>query len=163
MFSKIIDFLLGLFAKKPAKITTVSQRGIDLIKEFEGLRLTAYRDAAGVLTIGYGHTKGVKENDRITAAQAERFLIDDIKAHAAPVINLVVVPLNQNQFDALVSFVYNLGGSAFANSTLLKHLNYGDYDAAAGEFDKWIYASGKPLNGLVKRRAKERLLFESKL
>lgn len=137
----------------------ISETGIQLIKNFEGCVLKAYKCPAGVWTIGYGHTSGVKEGQTITLKQAEDYLLQDIRAYEITVNNLVNVPLNQNQFDALVSFCYNLGPNNLKNSTLIKLLNKKDYLGAAEQFDRWIYAGGKKLPGLVKRRAAEKELF----
>ncbi|EOH4135354.1 lysozyme [Pseudomonas aeruginosa] len=136
-----------------------SQRGIDLIKSFEGLRLSAYQDSVGVWTIGYGTTRGVTPYMTITVEQAERMLANDIQRFEPELDKLVKVPLNQNQWDALMSFVYNLGSANLASSTLLKLLNKGDYRGAADQFPRWVNAGGKRLEGLVKRRAAERALF----
>ncbi|HEJ5874602.1 lysozyme [Pseudomonas aeruginosa] len=136
-----------------------SQRGIDLIKSFEGLRLSAYQDSVGVWTIGYGTTRGVTSYMTITVEQAERMLANDIQRFEPELDKLVKVPLNQNQWDALMSFVYNLGSANLASSTLLKLLNKGDYRGAADQFPRWVNAGGKRLEGLVKRRAAERALF----
>lgn len=136
-----------------------SQRGIDLIKSFEGLRLSAYQDSVGVWTIGYGTTRGVTRYMTITVEQAERMLSNDIQRFEPEMDKLVKVPLNQNQWDALMSFVYNLGAANLASSTLLKLLNKGDYQGAADQFPRWVNAGGKRLEGLVKRRAAERALF----
>lgn len=139
----------------------ISNRGIELIKKFEGLRLTAYRCSAGVLTIGYGHTRGVKAGDLITARQADEFLREDVRS-AELVVNLdVKVWLSQGQFDALVSFVFNLGAGNFVKSTLLRKLNDGNYVGAADQFGRWIYAGKTELPGLIRRRAAERELFLS--
>ena len=137
----------------------ISEIGIQLIKNFEGCVLKAYKCPAGIWTIGYGHTSGVKEGQTITLKQAEDYLLQDIRAYEITVNNLVNVPLNQNQFDALVSFCYNLGPNNLKNSTLIKLLNKKDYLGAAEQFDRWIYAGGKKLPGLVKRRAAEKELF----
>jgi lysozyme len=137
----------------------VSETGIELIKKFEGCVLKAYKCPAGIWTIGYGHTSGVKEGQTITKAQAKELLKQDLKQFEVGVNNLVNVPLNQNQFDALVSFCYNLGTGNLKNSTLLKLLNRGDYNGAAEQFDRWVYASGKKLAGLVTRRTAEKELF----
>ncbi len=139
-----------------------SQRGLDLIKSFEGLRLTAYRCPADIPTIGYGTTAGVKMGDTITKERAEELLREDVKRFEGYIDRLVKVPLTQGQWDALSSFVYNLGPGALEKSTLLRLLNAGDYSGAAAQFDRWVYASGKKLSGLVKRRAAERALFEGK-
>lgn len=137
-----------------------SQRGISLIKSFEGLRLDAYQDSVGVWTIGYGTTRGVKPGMSITKDQADRMLTNDVARFEPDLNRLVKVPLNQNQWDALMSFVYNLGAANLESSTLLKLLNQGDYTGAAGQFSRWNRAGGQVLNGLVKRRAAEQALFQ---
>jgi len=126
---------------------STSDQGINLIKKFEGLAkvdndgmVVPYRCSANVLTIGYGHTKGVKKNMRITKQEAEGFLRLDVKDSEAAVKNLVTVPLTQNQFDSLVSFVFNLGQGAFAKSTLLRKLNSGDYSAVPAQLMRWCLA-----------------------
>lgn len=139
-----------------------SQAGIDLIKRFEGLRLRAYRDAVGVPTIGYGTTRGVKMGIAITAERAEELLREDVTRFEEYIAQLVTVPLTQGQWDALSSFVYNLGPTKLAESTLLRLLNAGDYQGAAAEFDRWTRAGGKVLAGLVRRRAAERAMFEGR-
>ena len=134
-----------------------------LIKEFEGLRLHAYQDSAGVWTIGWGHTGDVRRGQSITVHQAEALLALDIGIAAAAVNRHVDAPLSQGMFDALVSFTFNLGERRLAESTLLKKLNLRDYTAAAREFAKWVKATigGKKvtLPGLVRRRAAERAMF----
>ena len=136
-----------------------SKNGIDLIKKYEGCRITAYVDSAGVWTIGYGHTKNVKEGDKITQDQADKSLIGDL-TEAENCINAVCrKELTQNQFDALVSFVFNVGCGAFRASTLLKYINKGEFTQAALEFPKWNKSVGKVLDGLTKRRESEQLLF----
>lgn len=135
------------------------ERGLDIIKVSEGLRLNAYLDTGGVPTIGYGHTRGVTLGMTCTEAQADKWLVEDVVSAENDVKRLVKVDLVQGQFDALVSFVFNLGGPQFAGSTLLRLLNAGDYIGAAGEFGRWIYDNGKKLNGLVIRRERERQLF----
>ena len=143
----------------------VCQAAIDLVKHFEGLYLNAYLCPAGVPTIGYGHTEGVKMGQTITAQQAEDFLAGDLAGAAADVDRLVTVALNDDQRGALASFVFNLGAGSLQSSTLLKLLNAGDYAGAAGQFGRWVYATvnGKPtkLPGLVARRAAEAALFQS--
>lgn len=136
-----------------------SQRGLSLIKSFEGLRLQAYQDSVGVWTVGYGTTRGVSAGMSITKEQAERMLLNDVQRFEPELGKLVKVALNQNQWDALMSFVYNLGAANLASSTLLKLLNRGDYQGAADQFSRWVNAGGKRLEGLVKRRAAERALF----
>ncbi len=139
-----------------------SQKGISLIKSSEGLCLTAYPDPAtggAPWTIGYGASRGVTKGMRITAEQAERMLLNDVGGFEPEIENLVKVLLNQNQWDALMSFVYNLGSANLASSTLLKLLNAGDYVRAADQFCRWNKAGGKELPGLTKRRAAEQALF----
>lgn len=140
-----------------------SSAAYELIKEYEGLRLHAYQDSAGVWTIGWGHTGDVKRGQSITIHQAEALLALDIGIAAAAVNRHVEAPLSQNMFDALVSFTLNLGERRLAESTLLKKLNLRDYAAAAAEFGKWVKATIKgkkvTLPGLVRRRAAERAMF----
>lgn len=136
-----------------------SDRGIQAIEEYEGIRLKAYLDSVNVPTIGVGHTLGVHMGDVITQEQAEEFLRADLEDAEYAVNKYVLMPINQNQFDALVSFVFNLGSGAFKGSTLLKRLNAGLYQEAANEFLKWNQAGGKVLAGLAARRAAERAMF----
>lgn len=136
-----------------------SQKGIDLIKKFEGCRLEAYKCPAGIWTIGYGHTKGVKDGQIITQEQAEEFLREDLRIFEQTVESCVKVPLSQNQFDALVSFCYNCGSGALKTSTLLRLLNEGKYSSAADQFLRWNKAGGKVLVGLTRRREEEREMF----
>jgi GH24 family phage-related lysozyme (muramidase) len=143
---------------RPAGMS-LSQQGLDLIKGFEGLRLSAYQDSVGVWTIGYGHTAGVRPGDRITQAQAEAYLRQDTGWAQQAVRDNVKVPLTQGQFDALTSFTFNLGAGALKGSTLLRELNAGHYSAAKSEFGKWVHAGGRTLDGLVRRRAAEAALF----
>jgi len=141
-----------------------SDKGFALIKRFESCVLTAYPDpgTGGVpWTIGIGHTNNVKRGDVITQPQAEQFLRDDVKVPELSIGTNVKVPLTQNQFDALVSFIFNVGSKNFTSSTLIKKLNAGDYAGAANEFPRWNKAAGRVLNGLTKRRAAERELFLS--
>lgn len=138
----------------------VTQAGVNLIKRFEGDRLTAYLCPAGKLTIGYGHTgPDVTPGKKITAEQANSLLIADIDRFAKGVRALVKKSITDNQFSACVSFAYNVGIYAFSKSTLLRLLNAGDIQGAANEFPKWNKANGKPLPGLTARRAAERALF----
>lgn len=136
-----------------------SQAGIALIKRFEGVRYEAYLDSVNVPTIGVGHTRGVVMGDKIGDQQVDEFLRQDLESAEYAVNSLVKVALTQNQYDALVSFTFNLGSGALAGSTLLKMLNKGNYQAAADQFPKWTMAGGKVLRGLVARRAAERALF----
>lgn len=140
---------------------TTNQRGIDLIKHFEGLRLKVYLCPGVVPTIGYGHTSGVTMGTLpITEAQAEAFLVEDMRAFESGVELAVKVPLTSNQFSALVSFAFNVGPTNFSESTLLKRLNEGAYGLAADQFIRWIYSGGKSMAGLKRRRKAERILFE---
>lgn len=140
----------------------LSQRGLDLIKHFEGLRLTAYKCSAGVDTIGYGHTgPDVKPGLRITQEEAEKLLWRDTESAQQAVNSFVNIRLNQNEYDALVSFVFNVGPNAFVSSTLLRLLNSGtERSIVAGEFARWVKAGNdKAVPGLVRRRQKEKELF----
>jgi lysozyme len=139
----------------------IDEHGLALIKAFEGLKLNAYRCAAGVWTIGYGHTLGVNPGDTLTEQAADLFLRQDAAVAEASVNRYVNVPLTQNQFNALVSFVFNLGSGNFRNSTLLKKLNAGDYQGAGEELLRWVRAGDSTLPGLVRRRAVEKTLFEN--
>ena len=134
----------------------------DLTKQFEGCKLVAYLDSGGVPTIGYGHTKGVKMGDKITQEQADKYLKEDMTQAENAVNKLVKVSLSQNQFDACVDFVFNLGEGNFSKSTLLKLINQGKFAEAANEFPKWNLCAGKPLAGLTRRRLAEQSLFLKK-
>lgn len=135
---------------------------IELIKKAEGLSLDAYLCPAGIPTIGYGHTgKDVKLGMTCTQQQADEWLMEDFESACRDVKAAVKVPLTDNQLDALGSFVFNLGINRISQSTLLKKLNAGDYQGAAQEFDRWVFAGKTKLKGLVIRRAAERKLFES--
>ena len=143
-----------------------SPDGIALIKQFEGCRLTAYQDSVGVWTIGYGWTRpvdGVPVRAGMTIKQevAERLLKTGLVGYENDVTKLVRVKLTQGQFDALVSFAYNLGARSLSTSTLLQKLNASDYAGAADEFPRWHKAGGKVLNGLSRRREAEKALFLS--
>lgn len=143
-----------------AKLQT-NAAGLKLIKDFEGLRLQAYRCPSGVWTIGYGHTKNVQPGQTISREEAERFFQEDIAECEACVTQWVKVPLTTNQFSALVSFVFNCGCNAFRQSTLLRLLNQGDYQGAADQLLRWINGDKGPLEGLRRRREAERKLFLS--
>ncbi len=136
-----------------------SQNGIDLIKHFEGCELKAYKCPAGVWTIGYGHIKGVQEGDVITEQQAHEMLVEELDEYENYINTLVTVPLNQNQYDALVSWVYNLGSSNLNSSTLLRVLNTGNYAEVPEQIMRWNKAGGKVLEGLTRRRQAEADLF----
>lgn len=141
-----------------------SDKGIALLKEFEGCKLTAYQDSVGVWTIGYGWTqpvdgKPIRAGMTIKQETAERLLKTGLVSYESDVSRLVKVGVTQGQFDALVSFTYNLGSRSLSTSTLLRKLNAGDYAGAADEFLRWNKAGGKVLNGLTRRREAERDLF----
>ena len=133
----------------------------DFVKQWEGRELKAYRCSAGKWTIGYGHVNGVQEGDEISPAEAEQLLVEDLTAISDDLNRLVNVPVSKGQYVALLSLAFNVGASAVKKSTLLFHLNHKRYDEASAEFDKWIYAGGKVSEGLKRRRAAERELFES--
>lgn len=165
---QVIQFILSLFTKAPATASVsksksgISARGLDMIKKHEALRLHAYLPTKNdVPTIGYGHTKGVYLGMVITEKQATQFLKEDCGWVEKVLSDCVKVPLNQNQYDALASFIFNVGGGAFKNSTLLKKLNSGDYRGAADQLPRWNKQKGIVLRGLTKRRAEERDLFLS--
>jgi lysozyme len=157
----------------------LSENGAAFIKQFEGLRLTAYNDGTGVMTIGYGHTGDVKAGETITQAQADAYFSEDVKWAVDTVNSAVRVKLQQNQFDALVSFTYNVGEGAFRSSSLLKKLNEGNYKSVPTQLNRWIYAgektgmlaefvrwahlgSGKKVSPVLKaRREKEGELFNN--
>lgn len=147
----------------------ISQKGIQLIEEFEGCRLVAYYDSVGVLTIGYGHTNNtasareypVYPGEQISMEQAQTILKADLVTYENAVNNAVKVPLTQGEFDALVSFTYNLGIGTLRNSDLLAYLNSKNYSAAANCFTEYVYAGGTVLAGLVRRREAEKELFLS--
>lgn len=141
----------------------LDQAGIDLIKQFEGFRAFPYLDSAGLLTIGYGHL--IKDYESfphdISIEEAEGILAKDAQFAVDAVNGLVEVPLNQSQFNALVSFVFNVGVGAFSRSTLLKKLNSGNYQEALSQFRRWNRAGGQVVAGLVNRRKKEADLFRA--
>lgn len=137
----------------------LDEAGIQFVKDREGLRLKAYDDGGGVWTIGYGHVKGVKKGQVINTATAEKLLKSDLAEFEGAVDALVNVELTQNQFNALVSFAFNVGVGAFRKSTLLKVLNQGEYGKVPNELSKWVKDNGKVVQGLVKRRALEAAMF----
>lgn len=139
--------------------TRTSKTGIELIKKFEGCRTNAYKCPAGVWTIGYGHTASAHEGMMISHLQAEKLLAEDLKRFEKAVSDYVTVPLTQNQFDALVSFAYNVGAEAFRRSTLLVRVNANQLYAAAKQFRRWTKGGRLELPGLVRRRNEEEALF----
>lgn len=143
----------------------INENGLNLIKDFESLRLTAYKDSVGVWTIGWGHT-GLEHNDgsvfqgrTLSETEAEDLLKHDVFKFEKAVNDNLKVDLNPDQFSALVSFTFNLGETNLKRSTLLRKLNSRDHFGAAKEFKKWNRAGGKRLAGLVRRRLSERNLF----
>ena len=139
-----------------------SAEGIALIKKFEGCELKAYQCSAGVWTIGYGHTKDVEEGDTISKDQAEEMLVEELHEYENYINEYVNVALSQNQFDALVSWVYNLGPANLKSSTMLKVLNDGKYEDVPYQMKRWNKAGGKVLDGLVRRREAEALLYQGR-
>lgn len=136
--------------------------GLALTEQFEGCQLSAYQDEAGVWTIGYGHTgPDVTAGLKITESQAQELLSQDISAAADFVNKVVMVPLSQSEFDALVDFVFNVGRGAFKGSTMLRRLNAGDFSGAAAQFQKWDHAGGKVVAGLLRRRVAEEAMFQA--
>lgn len=137
----------------------LSTAGVELIKSLEGLSLKSYKDIAGIWTIGYGHTREVKEGDFITKEKALFYLQKDLQWVEKTIKEKVHISLSQSQYDALSSLVYNIGEKAFIASTLLRKLNNGEVLKVADEFLRWIYAGKKVLPGLLRRRQLERKLF----
>lgn len=140
----------------------ISKEGIALIKKFEGCELEAYKCAAGVWTIGYGHTKDVKEGEVITKEEAESMLVHELQEYCNDVDIAVKVDLKQNEFDALVSWTYNLGPTNLNSSTMLRVLNEGKHDDVPTQIKRWNKAGGEVLKGLVRRRNAEALMFKGK-
>ena len=138
-----------------------SKDGLALTEKFEGYRLSAYSDGAGISTIGYGHTKDVHLGDTCTQQQAEQWLLDDVQEAVEAVKRLVTVELTQAQFDSLVDFVFNLGATKFANSTLLKDINSGVFANAAHDIGMWDKVAGQVSVGIERRRDAEGAEFNS--
>jgi len=155
--------LLGLVRLVPLEAgAEMSQKGINMLKSFEGYSPTNYLCQAKKPTIGYGHVIKKGENfSLVDKKTAENMLRKDVKTAERAVEDNVKVALTKNQYDALASFVYNIGANAFINSTLLRELNSGNYTSAANQFDRWVYAGGKISRGLANRRAEEKKLFLS--
>lgn len=137
----------------------INSAGLDIIRDFEGLRLTAYRDPVGILTIGYGHTgPDVFAGKSITQAEAESILKADL-ARFEKAVSGLAPKATDNQFSAMVSLAFNIGEGAFGKSTLLKLHNAGDYAGAQKQFSRWVHAGGKRLKGLERRREAEAKLY----
>jgi lysozyme len=137
----------------------ITEKGLGIIKKFEGFSPTVYICPAGYPTIGYGHVVKPQENERfaksITTEQAEAMLRQDLQAAERAVLRLITVPLTDGQFDALVSFTFNLGAGALQRSTLRRKVNRSDHANVPGEFRKWVWAGGRKLEGLARRREAE--------
>ena len=159
--------LTGTPEELAATPQTTSAKGRKFIKRHEGLSLKAYLDPVGIWTIGWGHTKNVKKGDEITIEQAEQFLTEDLFPAEKAVADFIAAPLNQDQFDALVSFTFNVGGKALMESTLRRYLNKGDYYSVPGQLSRWnkgrVGGILTVLPGLTIRREEEGLLFQGKL
>jgi len=162
---KIVSSLRKLFASEPSAKDQANGKprkikNVQMIKDHEGLRLQAYLPTPNdVWTIGYGHTGSAHKGMVITEEKAEALLRQDTEWVEDTLNKNVVVPLTQNQYDALASLVYNIGAGAFSSSTLLRLLNMGDYEGAANQFPRWNKQKGRALKGLTKRREEERKLF----
>lgn len=140
----------------------ISDEGIALVKKFEGCELEAYKCAAGVWTIGYGSTRGVNQGDVWTQEKADIMLIDELQEYGEHVSNMVNVPLNQSQYDALTSWCFNLGPTNLSSSSLLRVLNEEKYEEVPHQIKRWNKANGQVNDGLIRRREAEALLFEGK-
>jgi lysozyme len=140
----------------------ISKEGLALIKKFEGYEQHAYKCPAGIWTIGYGHTKNVQSGDEWSQTHAEHMLMVELEEFCHYIDTMVKVPLEQYQYDALVAWIYNLGPTNFKESTLLKVLNQGDYEDVPHQIKRWNKAGGRVLQGLVRRREAEALLFQNK-
>lgn len=150
----------GAAKKVAAALLTISAGGVTFLMGHEGTIQDAYLDPVGIPTICTGHTDGVIVGQRATFEQCRQYLTEDTGIAGRWVARCIDVPVTQSQYDALVSFTFNVGGSAMCKSTLIRKLNAGDCMGAAAQFDRWKYASGVVLPGLVRRRAEERAMFE---
>ena len=139
----------------------ISEDGLELIKKFEGCETSAYQDSVGVWTIGFGHTKGVEEGQTCSIEDAESMLADEMDEYEGYINNMVKVELQQHEFDSLVAWVYNLGPTNLSESTMLKVLNGGQFDRVPDEMNRWTRAGGEILEGLVRRRQAESLMFQN--
>lgn len=137
----------------------ISSTGVDLIKHFESCKLTAYQDSVGIWTIGWGHTGSVKKGDIWTQGEADNILLNDLDKFEGYINQHVKVPLTQNQFDALVSWTFNLGPGNLKSSTMLTKLNEKKYDEVPSQMKRWNKAGGKVLRGLERRRNAEAAMF----
>lgn len=140
----------------------ISGEGLALIKKFEGCELESYRCSANVVTIGYGHTRTAKEGMTITREEADMLLEEDIRSFETAVLSLVEVDLKQCEFDALIAWTFNLGAGNLKSSTLLKRINAKDWNDVPHQIKRWNKANGTVLQGLIRRREAEALLFQGK-
>lgn len=162
-FPKLSECIRGALAPRPiGEKMGISEEGKNLIKKFEGCELEAYKCAAGVWTIGYGHIKTAVEGMKIDQATANELFDEEMGEYETYVNTAVTVPLSQNQFDALVSWVFNLGNGNLNASTMLKVINSGDHAGVPAQIKRWNKAGGKVLEGLIRRREAEALLYEGK-
>ena len=160
-FLKLSECITGALAPRPiGEKMQISEEGKNLIKKFEGCELEAYKCAAGVWTIGYGHIKTAVEGMKIDQATANELFDEEMGEYETYVNTAVTVPLSQNQFDALVSWVFNLGNGNLNASTMLKVINSGDHAGVPAQIKRWNKAGGKVLDGLVRRREAEALLYQ---
>mgnify|MGYP001393036291 FL=1 len=158
---KLSECIRGALAPRPiGEKMGISEEGKNLIKKFEGCELEAYKCAAGVWTIGYGHIKTAVEGMKIDQATANELFDEEMGEYETYVNTAVNVPLSQNQFDALVSWVFNLGNGNLNASTMLKVINSGDHAGVPAQIKRWNKAGGKVLDGLVRRREAEALLYQ---
>lgn len=140
---------------------TINQAGLNLIKSFEKCILRVYLDQVGLETVGFGHRTSLPVGRGITAEDAEKLLLEDLRRFEACVNEGLTCAVGENEFSAMVAFAFNVGARAFTNSTLLKLVNLGKIREAAAQFDRWCMAGGKPSLGLQRRRAAEKALFLS--
>ena len=140
----------------------ISGEGLALIKKFEGCELESYRCSANVVTIGFGHTRTAKEGMTITREEADMRLEEDIRSFETSVLSLVEVDLKQCEFDALIAWTFNLGAGNLKSSTLLKRINAKDWNDVPHQIKRWNKANGTVLQGLIRRREAEALLFQGK-
>lgn len=139
----------------------ISEDGLELIRNFEGCETSAYQDSVGVWTIGFGHTKDVEEGQTCSMEDAETMLADEMDEYEGYINDMVRVDLQQHEFDSLVAWVYNLGPTNLGESTMLKVLNGGQFDRVPDEMNRWNRAGGEVLEGLVRRRQAESLMFKN--
>ena len=160
LLTKILEAIFGPQGTPKKHRQPVRIHNVDHIKKWEGYRGVAYQDTGGVWTIGYGHTKSAKPGMQISRERAEELLRGDIQWVEDVLNTSVLVPVNQQQYDVLGSFVYNVGGTAFRNSTMLRKLNAYDYAGVTHEFGRWVHDNGRRIQGLVNRREDEARLWK---